>query len=107
MMNHNPQQNYPKQNAPGMFDARPAVSTSTPQPDSYGNGIPTNRGMMERMEVPQQNMENAAKGYYAYSQRNQPLNTPWMRNPENRYQSEGFMCLLGFMTTKTVTLEPD
>ena len=85
MMGHNPQQNYLKQNAPGMFDARPAVNASTPQSDSYGNGMPTNRGMMERMEVPQQNMENAAKGYYAYSQRNQPLNTPWMRNPENRY----------------------
>lgn len=42
MMGHNPQQNYPKQNAPGMFDARPAVNASTPQSDSYGNGMPTN-----------------------------------------------------------------
>lgn len=83
-MSHVPQQNYPKQTVPGMFDPRSAAPANGNQPATYSNGIPPNR-MMDRMEVPQQNAENVNKDYYAYNQRSQALDSTWMRNQENHY----------------------
>ena len=77
------QPNYPKQQGSGMFDSRANVQGNLAQQDAYGNGMAANR-MMDGMTAPQQNMENANKGYY-YNGRNPQLNTNWSYNSEQDY----------------------
>lgn len=77
VIGHGPQNGFPPKQNQVMYDAM--QNAPAPQQDTYASGMQSNRGMMDRVDVQQQNAP------YAYNQRTQQLNAPWIHNQQGSF----------------------